>query len=298
MQRTRNNQWLALILLAPALILFIVFAVGPMISAVYLSLLKWNGLSAPQFAGLANWAHFFHDSQALKSLWLTIEVMLFSWVIQTPLSMIIGIFLAGRQRFRSWISIGYFFPLLFSSVAIALLWSYILSPNFGLVNELLDKLHLGRLALNWLGSPRIALWTLVVVVSWQFIPFHSLLYQAGRRQISESLYESARLDGAGAWHEFRFITLPQMKYTVVTSSVLILTGSLTYFDLIYILTDGGPNQSTNVLALNMYDTAFKQQVMGYGSTMAIVIAIFGILLSIVMVRLTGFRKMESQAEGL
>ncbi|UOF88727.1 sugar ABC transporter permease [Fodinisporobacter ferrooxydans] len=297
-QSQRRNQWLALMLLSPALILFIMFGIGPMLGAAYLSVLKWNGLGSPVFVGLSNWIAYFHDTEALKSLWLTIEVMIFSWLIQTPISMMVGLYLAGRQRHRSWIGTGYFLPLLLSSVAIGLLWSYILNPNFGLVDTLMTNLHLKFLALDWLGSPRLALWSLVAIVSWQYIPFHSLLYQAGRRQVSESLYEAACLDGANGWQEFWFITLPQLKYTVVTSTVLMLTGSLTYFDLIYILTNGGPGDATNVLALNMYETAFNKQLMGYGSVMAVVIAVFGILLSVVMIRLTGFKNMESQAEGV
>jgi len=293
----KKHQGLAILLLLPALLLFIVFAIGPMISAIYLSLLNWNGLNNPIFVGLANWVTFLHDNQALNSLWITIQVMVASWLIQTPISMIIGIYLAGSQRFRSWMSIGYFLPLLLSSIAIALLWSYILNPNFGLVNTFLTDLNLNGLALDWLGSPNLALWTLIAIVSWQYIPFHSLLYQAGRRQIAQSLYEAAQLDGATSRKTFWHITLPQLKYTVITSSILILTGSLTYFDLIYILTDGGPGTSTNVLAINMYQTAFSKQSIGYASVLATVIAIFGVMLSIIMTKFSGFGKMESQAEG-
>lgn len=296
----KRTQRSAMLLLAPSLILFILFGIVPMLGAVYLSLVNWNGIGSMTFAGFSNWVQFFQDTSAWHSLWLTIEVMILTWVIQTPISLMVGNYLAGKQRHRSWLGVIYFLPLLFSSVAVGLLWSYILDPNFGLVNMLLDAIHLKFLAANWLGStrPGIVLGTLVAVVSWQYIPFHTLLYQAGRKQIADSLYEAARIDGVGFWQEFWYITLPQLKYTVVTSTVLMLTGSLTYFDLVYILTDGGPNGETNVLAVNMYNTAFNKSMMGYGSVFAVVIAILGIVLSIIMTKFTGFRKLESQSDGV
>lgn len=175
-----------------------------------------------------------------------------------------------------------------------------MDPNFGLLNAALQGLHLNFLAAKWLGStrPGLVLGTLVAIVSWQYIPFHTLLYQAGRRQISETIYEAALIDDVTFWKEFWYITLPQLKYTFVTSTVLMLTGSLTYFDLIYILTDGGPNNETNVLAVNMYNTAFNKSLIGYGSVLAVIIALLGIVLSIAMTRFTGFSKLESQSEGV
>lgn len=299
MLKTKRSQRLAILLLAPALILFLVFGIVPMLGAVYLSFVKWNGVGNMTFIGLSNWGEFVKSPVAWHSILLTIEVMILTWLIQTPLAMMIGIFLAGKQRHRSWFGVIFFLPLLFSSVAIGLLWSYILDPNFGLLNSALHSLHLDFLAANWLGStkPGLVLGTLVAIVSWQYIPFHTLLYQAGRKQIADSMYEAALIDGVGFWQEFWYITLPQLKYTFVTSTILMLTGSLTYFDLIYILTDGGPNNETNVLAVGMYNTAFNQSLIGYGSVFAVVIAIFGIILSIVMTKFTGFRKLESQSEG-
>ncbi|WP_062305720.1 carbohydrate ABC transporter permease [Alicyclobacillus sendaiensis] len=289
---------LRIIFIAPSVILFSIFGLLPMLGAVLLSLTNWNGLNAPKFVGVTNWVTFAHDPQAWHSLVLTLEVMGLTWVIQTPLSVAIGMFLAGRSKYREILSIFYFLPLLFSSVAIAIVWSYILDPNFGLLNELLTKVGLGRLALDWLGSPSVVLWTVVAIVSWQYIPFHSLLYQSGRRQIPNSLYEAAIIDGANELQRFVYITVPQLKYTFITSTTLMLTGSLTFFDLIYILTNGGPDNASNVLAVNMYDTAFSKQQMGYGSVMAVVIALMGIVLSLMLTRFTGFTRMESQQQGV
>lgn len=285
------------ILLIPAVLFFLIFALGPMILAVYYSLLKWNGVASPHFIGFGNWKRVFTDAAAGNSLFLTFKMMVVTWVIQTPLSLLIGVFLAGKQRYRSVFGVFYFFPLLFSAAAIGLIWSYILNPNFGLVNTLLTHLGLGALATDWLGNQHLVFYTVAVVIAWQFVPFHSLLYQAGTQQIPESLFEAAEIDGASGLAKFFYITLPQLKYTITTSTILMLTGSLTYFDLIYVMTEGGPGGATMILPMQMYRTAFNNHEIGYGSVLATILAVIGIILSLIMLRATGFSEMESQKEG-
>ncbi|MBX6353466.1 MAG: sugar ABC transporter permease [Thermoflavifilum sp.] len=285
-------------MMLPALVFFVAFVIIPMLMAVYYSFLRWNGIGKPKWIGGLNWVQIFHDPQALHALRLTVLVMVLSWVIQTPLSLLIGVFLAGRERYRNFFGILYFTPLLFSSAAIGITWSYILNPNFGLVLNIIKALGFSADAANIVGNPRWALLAVACVISWQFIPFHSLLYQSGARQIPEMLYEAAKIDGAGPWRTFFAITLPQLKYTVITSTVLILTGSLTYFDLIYVLTGGGPGDATNVLAMDMYKQAFMNQNVGYGSVLAVILAVAGVVLSIITLRLTGYNRMESQLEGM
>lgn len=224
--------------------------------------------------------------------------MIISWVVQTPLSMLLGIFMAGTQRYRSILSVAYFIPLLFSAVAIGLTWISLLDPNFGLVDTLLKTINLPGLAKGWLGDPQLAFFVVMAIISWEFIPFHSLLYLGGARQIPKELYEASNLDGAGRWQTFFLITLPQLKYTLITSTTLMFTGALTYFDLFWVTTGGGPGYATRVLPLQMYITAFPNENVGYGSVLAVVLALFGIVLSLVFLRFTGFTKMSSQLEGL
>ena len=195
-------------------------------------------------------------------------------------------------------SVFYFLPLLFSAVAIGLIWSSSMLSSDGALNTLLRSIGASSLAKNWLGDPRLALYAIVVVIAWQFIPLHTLLYQAGARQIPQVLYEAARIDGANGVQRFFHITLPQLRYTVVTSTILILTGSLTYFDVIFVMTGGGPGYATRILPLQMYITAFQDAQIGYGSAIAVILAVAGLILSLILLRITGFGRMESQAEGL
>lgn len=136
------------------------------------------------------------------------------------------------------------------------------------------------------------------VIAWQFVPFHTLLYQAGARQIPAALYEAASIDGAGRLAQFWHITLPQLRYTVVTSSTLMVVGSLTHFDLVFVLTGGGPGYATRILPLDMYITGFQSNEMGLASAISVVLVVAGLLLSLALLRLSGFNRMRSQQAGM
>lgn len=285
-----------LTLLAPALLFFVVFIVAPLFYALYISFFKWNGISKPIWVGLGNWFSELTSTSLYHSLFLTLILMILSWVVQTPISLAIGLFLSRDGKWRTVLGVFYFTPLLFSAVALGITWSYVLNPNFGLVQGIVQVLGL-HMSTNLLGRSSTALYTLIAIIAWEFIPFHSLLYQSGAKAIPTTLYEAATLDGASGFQTLVYITIPQLKNTVVTSTVVMLTGSLTYFDIIYVLTDGGPAGATQVLALNMYQQAFQEYQMGVGSTVAVILAICGLLLSLALVKWTGFSKMDSQAEG-
>lgn len=294
----QRASWIAVLWSVPALAFYVLFALFPVVIVVYLSFTQWNGLTPEVWVGLKNWITLFSDNVTGHALLLTVELMTLSWIIQTPLSLLLGVFMAGKQRYRSVLGVFYFIPLLFSSVAIGLTWLSILDPNFGLLNTLLNAIGLSGWTRGWLGTPGLTFYVIVLLIAWQFIPFHSLLYMGGARQIPRELYEAAEIDGAGRVQKFFAITLPQLKYTIVTSTILILTGSLTYFDLIWVTTGGGPGYDTRILPLQMYITAFQNEVVGYGSVVAVLLVIFGIVLSLVLLRFTGFTRMSSQLEGL
>jgi raffinose/stachyose/melibiose transport system permease protein len=151
---------------------------------------------------------------------------------------------------------------------------------------------------DWLGRGNLALGVVVFVVSWQFIPFHALIYQAGVRQIPAALYEAAQIDGAGRVRQFFTITLPQLKYTIITSSTLMVVGSLTFFDLIFVLTEGGPGDATRVLALDMYKRGFQANLMGPASAIAVILVLVGLGLALLLRRLGGRDTAASQLEGM
>jgi raffinose/stachyose/melibiose transport system permease protein len=289
----RRRGGSGLLMAAPALLLFGLF---PLVGVVVLSLARWDGLGSLGWAGLANWSGVLTDGATWQAMGLTVKVMVVSWLVQTPIALALGVFQAPRGRARALFAVLFFLPLLLSAVAIGLTWQALLDPSFGIGAT--PGLH--WLAKPLLGSPDLALYTVIFVIAWQFVPFHALLYQAGIRQIPTALYEAAALDGAGPVTRFLHITLPQLKYTMVTSSTLMLVGSLTYFDLIFVLSGGtgGPGTATRVLPLAMYITGFQSHDMGRASAVATLLVVFGLGLSLLTTRLSGFTRMDSQQEGM
>jgi len=286
--RSGSVGWMAI----PALLMFFAFAVVPLVGVFVLSFTTWDSIGPIHPSGLTSWKAALGDKELLHSVYVTFLIMGLSWLAQTPLSILIGVFLAARKRYRGILAVLYFIPLLLSSAAISITYKALLDPNFGIG----AGLSLDFLNQDWLGNSTLAVSVLVFVVSWQYIPFHSLIYQGAVRQIPTSMYEAAEIDGAGRWRAFWSITLPQIRYTIVTSSTLMVVGSLTFFDLIFVLTGGGPGNSTRALALEMYQTGFMANQMGPASAIAVILVLVGLLLAQLLRRLGG-KGDESQLEG-
>ncbi|MCP2030743.1 raffinose/stachyose/melibiose transport system permease protein [Okibacterium sp. HSC-33S16] len=288
--KTGRIAWLAI----PALVFFIAFAVIPLAGVLILSFTNWDGIGAITPAGFANWAEMLTDPDMYHALWLTLAVMVLSWLVQTPLSLLLGVFTAGTQKYRAVLAVLYFLPLLLSSAAIAVAYKALLDPNFGLG----AGLGLPFLSQDWLGNPQLAFSVVIFIIAWQFIPFHTLIYQGGVRQIPRSIYEAAEIDGAGRVKQFFFITIPQLKYTIITSSTLMTVGALTYFDLIFVLTGGGPANATRILPLDMYLLGFRANLMGPASVIAVILVVIGLALALFLQRLGGTDKSSSQLDGM
>jgi raffinose/stachyose/melibiose transport system permease protein len=276
----------------PATLFYIAFGIIPLIGVLLLSFTTFDIIGNVVPSGLTSWKATLSDPGLVHSIWVTFLIMALSWVVQTPLSLLLGVFLAARFRYRGFLAVLYFIPLLLSSVAISITYKALLDPNFGLGSGL----HIDALNQDWLGKSNLAVGVLIFVVSWQYIPFHSLIYQGAVRQIPTSMYEAAQIDGAGRVRTFFSITLPQLKYTIITSSTLMVVGSLTFFDLIYVLTAGGPGNATRALALQMYQLGFQANLMGPASAIAVILVLVGLALALLLRRLGG-RADESQLEG-
>lgn len=287
--RTGPSAWLA----APALVFFGAFALIPLLGVVALSFTSWDGLGTPEWTGAENWGRILTDPTTQRALGLTLVLTAASWLVQFPVSLLLGVFMAGQQRYRAVLSVLYFLPLLFSAAAIGIASKALLDPNFGLGRAFgLDWLNQ-----DWLGNPSLALPTLLFVVSWSFIPFHSLLYQGAVRQIPVQMYEAARIDGAGRVTTFLHITLPQVRNTIITSSTLMIVGSLTYFDLIFVMTGGGPGDATRILPLDMYLRGFRSYDMGGASVVGVLLVVLGLTISLALNRLGGGANAASRLEG-
>ncbi|GAA1141788.1 carbohydrate ABC transporter permease [Nesterenkonia lutea] len=278
----------------PAVLFFGIFALIPLIGVVVISFMEWNVLGSPTWVGLSNWTAVLFDRPfTWTALSLTLVFVVGSYLFQAPVALLLGVFMAGQQRYRALLAVLYFLPLLFSSVAVGLTFQSLFSPNYGLS----AALPFEWLPNDWLANSDLVMWVMIFVVGWCFVPFHGLLYQAGVRQIPASMYEAATIDGAGRLRQFFSITLPQLRYTIITSSTLMLVGSLTYFDLIYVLTGGQPADAVRILPLDMYVTGFASYNLGYASVIAVILVAIGLTLSLLLNVLSGSSKMDSDKAG-
>lgn len=284
---SRPSSWYLL----PAAVFFGVFAAFPLVLVVYLSFTAWEGIGDPTLVGTENWVRLFDDPRVLDVIGTTLLLVVLGWATQTPLALLLGVWAAGTQRNRAILSSIFFLPLLLSTAAIALMFNRLFDPYFGLAAEF------GPLQ-NILGTGPGALSAILFVTGWQFIPFHMLLYQAAARNIPKSLYDAATIDGATRYQQFRHVTLPQLKNTMITSSVIMIVGSLTYFETILLLTNGGPGTATYTVPFEMYIRGFRSFEFGYASAIATVLVIVATAISLIIVKFSGFAKMRSTLEGM
>ena len=283
--RTRTaNAWrdagVITAFLAPALLVYAIFVLYPIVQSVGYSLYQWSGIAPGfTFVGFGNYQEILRTPIFWKALGNNLILVVASIVIQLPLALAVALLLSTKLRGLRFFRTVYLFPLLMSTVAIALLWTFIYNPNLGLLNALLDALKLRGFQRGWLGDEATALWSVIGVISWHFVPFYMVLFLAGLANIPPELYEAARLDGAGNWGVFQHVTLPLMRGVIRTGAILSLIGSLKYFDLIWVMTGGGPNGATELMATYMYKQAFDQYRMGYASAVAVVLFLIAFLIS-------------------
>ncbi|MEU0050960.1 sugar ABC transporter permease [Streptomyces sp. NPDC006309] len=278
----------------PATLFFALFAIVPLIMVAVLSFMSWNGLGSPRFVGTDNWRRILDDPVMIKSIWLTLLLTGLGVALQTPLSIVLGVWAAGHQRNRAVLSAIYFVPLLLSSTAVSVLWRALLDPNFGIPARMTWLFGDG----NLFGEQSSAIGVLAFVSTWQFTPFHTLIYQGAARAVPQVLYQAAAIDGAGRYRRFFHITLPQLRTSVITSMILMIVGGLTTFETVLILTQGGPGTDTTISSYYMYQKAFKGFDFGAGSAIALCLVVAATVVSLIVVRVSGYDRMRSSMEGV
>ena len=286
-KKTKLALWIGLL---PALLLYTVFAIVPILQSFYYSLMEWNGFTEMKFVGLDNFIRLFGEPLFWNSAKNNLYVVAASVAGQVPLALIIALLLnrklKGAKVFRT---IG-FLPVVLSTVVISLTWSLIYNTKNGLVNELLRAAGLDALAQNWLGDTKWSMLAVCVTVIWQFVGLYMIIFLAALQNIPEEILEAARMDGATEWTATWKITIPMIWDTIIVAIILCISGSLRTFDLIYVMTHGGPSHSTEVMALYMFNETFSKLQYGYGSAVSVVIFFFSLLLIFIVTKAFG-RKM-------
>lgn len=268
-----SNKGTIAVFVLPTLILFCGIVLIPIFVSSYYSLLDWNGVGRGTFIGLDNYVEMFKDTRVLNSVKNSLLFAGASVFIQLPISLVLALILASNIKGEGFYRTVYFIPVLISTVVIAQLWSKIYNADYGLLNVLLQSIGLSSLAQDWLGQKDTALAASFIPTLWQYVGYHMLLMYAGAKSVSQDVLEAARMDGASRIRTAWSIMIPLMKPILKVSLVFSVIGAFKVFDLIYVLTGGGPFYTTEVPSTLMYATIFDTFRYGYGSAISVFIIV-------------------------
>ena len=268
----------------PALIVYVAFVLLPVALAAYYSLYKWNGIQElTNFVGLANYKRALSDPVFLRSIGHNFFFVIASLVIQGPIAIGVALLLNRPMRGRSVLRMLIFVPYVLSEVIAGVAWLLILQPD-GPFDAMLDNLGLGGAVQLWLANPDIVIWTMLAVISWKYIGFAIILFLAGLQGIPAELTEAAQIDGASWWQTQRRITLPLLGPTIRIWAFLSIIGSLQLFDVIWIMTGGGPANATSTMATYMINFGFQRSQFGFGSAVAVILFVISFVIALVYQR--------------
>ncbi len=284
MKKIYSSKWKIALFMAPALILFIGILVAPIFMSGYYSFFNWKGYGPKTFVGLDNYVELFTSENIgfMKAFGNACILAVISVLIQLPLALFFALILgSGRKGERAFLSI-YFLPVLISTVVIGQLWLKIYNPEYGILNVLLRSLGLEEWTRRWLGDENTALLSAFIPTVWQYVGYHMLLLYAGIKSVPTEYREAAMIDGASEGKVNRYIVLPYVKPILKISTIFAVTGSFKSFDLIYVLTNGGPDHATEVPSTLMISMLFSRNRYGMGSTIALFMIVLCFLSAIVI----------------
>lgn len=294
MDRVLGDKKAIFLFIFPAVFIFMFIIILPIIFSGYYSLLEWGSVGKGTFVGLRNYAEMIvNNSDGFRqSVWNSIILAGLSVFVQLPIALAIALVLANGVKGEGFFRSAYFIPVIVSTVVIGQLWMKIYNPQYGLLNSFLTNIGLETWKGEWIGNTDTALVAVFVPLIWQYVGYHMLLMYAAIKSIPQDIMEAAKIDGASPFKTATSITIPLIKPIIEVSIVFAVTGSLKTFDLIYVLTGGGPLHATEVPSTLMFNTIFQKNMYGYGSAIAIFIIFECLLFTVIIQRMF---KVKSEA---
>lgn len=271
-----NLHWY--IYLAPAVLLLLGFMGYPLFRSLELSLYEWRGLLPREWVGLENFERLFRDRYFWSALTHTLTFAVATTVGTVGIGLMLALAISRRVPFHQFYRFAFYLPVMLPMTVVAALWARIYEPNFGLLNTALNSVGLGFLAQQWLGSLDLSLASIIAVCIWQYAGFPMIVLLAAIEGVPEELHEAAQLDGANVLQRVWSIVIPMIMPVLVSISVIQIIFSLKVFDLVWVMTKGGPAESSAVLGTYLYRRAFEQQEYGYAS--AVAVSMFAIIFTI------------------
>lgn len=289
-KQTRRHQSAGYPFILPAVGFFALFIAYPLIRSIYLSFTNWPGFGPQTFVGLRNYSAIFHDQVWLIAMSNTLVFTAATTIFGTSIAMVLAAILKARWRFGTVFRVAIFVPTLLSLVVSSTLWALIYEPSFGILDSFLKSIGLNNIAISWLSNSKTVLPAIIVVALWQSVGFFMLIFYAALQDIDPQLYEAARIDGASVTGQFRHITVPMLRSVTSIVVTLNLINGLKIFDIIYVMTGGGPNNASESMTTYLYSLAFGGQVagavpaIGYAAAIGVMVLLMAII--IVSVQLT------------
>ena len=272
--------------LLPNILGFLIFTLGPVLAALFISLTEWDAITAPRFVGVANYSRLLlQDETFRKVLVNTVYYTGFSVPCGTVLALALALLLNQKLRGVLVYRTVYFLPVISSMVGVALVWQWLYNAEYGLINQFL--FNLGITGPKWLASTRWAMPAVIIMSVWKGLGYNIVIFLAGLQDVPQFLYEAAELDGANGWQKLRNVTLPMLYPTTFFVIVMSIIGSFQAFDQVYVMTGGGPARATSVIVHYLYQSAFQYFEMGYASAMAYVLFVIIFVVTLVQVRRSG-----------
>ncbi len=263
----------------PAIILFALFVIVPIVQAARYSMFKWNGLGPlKNFVGLQNYVNALSDEVFIGAIGHNFAIAALSILIQLPLGLGVALLLNRKIRGRAFLRVVVFIPYVLAEVVAGVIWLMLLQPD-GLVDAMLRSMGLGWAIQLWLGDPNVAFATVMAVLTWKYLGQAIILFLAGLAGVPEDLYEAAQIDGASWWQTQRRIAIPLLAPTIRTWAFLSIIGALQVFDMIWILTRGGPVDSTMTMAIYMITQGSKRTLYGYASAVAVILFLISLIVA-------------------
>jgi raffinose/stachyose/melibiose transport system permease protein len=277
----RSRTWLTIgLFLLPALLLYLVFVLMPIIQAAHYSLYKWNGLTPlTDFIGLKNYQVALSNGAFTTAVGNNLLVVVLSLALQIPFSLALAVMLNRRFPGRTIFRLLFFLPYVLSEAITGIVFSLMLQPG-SLVDGALGSVGLRSVVQDWLGDSSIVMYTLFVIISWKYFGFHMIILLAGLQGIPRELEEAAMIDGASRRQAFRYVTFPLIGPTLRVSIFLSMIGALQLFDMVWVMTAGGPLNASSTMAIAMFKAGFKNTQMGYGSALAVILFVFGLVVAL------------------
>ncbi|WP_019534379.1 carbohydrate ABC transporter permease [Paenibacillus ginsengihumi] len=263
--------------LLPSLLIYALFVFVPVVWSAYYGFFDWKGIGEAKFIGLGNYAEILRDPVFWRALKNNVIFVLASVFGQVPIALVLAIMLNKSNMLQRFLRSAIFMPMVLSAVVIGMIWQYIYHPQIGILNFLLDALGLESWKLQWLSDPNIAIFSLTPPLIWSFVGLYLIIFMSALQNIPGDIHDAAQIDGATGARKLFSVTLPMIWGTIQVALILCISGSLKSFDLVYIMTKGGPAHATELLATYMYNSTFSSYRYGFGSAISTSIVLISLL---------------------